>query len=110
MLKHKRENSVLVDEMIKRNYRMRPTFFASVLGIVLLLCPNVSLIASALPHETPAETRAKLGVEALRRGEELRRKWNLDSAEAAFREAASLEPASLEAALGLARIARARLA
>jgi tetratricopeptide (TPR) repeat protein len=47
--------------------------------------------------------------EALQRGENLRSKWILDGAEAAFREAAALEPASLEAALGLARVARAKI-
>lgn len=93
---------------MKGNQRMRYSLVSSVLCGVLLLC-DAALPTSALPRETPGETPAKLATEALRRGEEMRRKWNLDSAEAAFREAAALEPASLEAALGLARIARARL-
>jgi tetratricopeptide (TPR) repeat protein len=44
----------------------------------------------------------------VRRGEELRRKWDLGAAEAAFREALAIDPTSLGAELGLARIARAR--
>jgi Tfp pilus assembly protein PilF len=92
---------------IKGKQRMRSTRLSSALGVVLLLCGSASPMASA-PRKKPGERPAKLATEALRRGEELRRKWDLDSAEAAFREAAALEPASLEAALGLARIARAR--
>src|ERR1044071_3911919 len=49
-----------------------------------------------------------LASDAARRGEELRRKWNLDGAEAAFREALALDPANITAALGLSRIARAK--
>jgi tetratricopeptide (TPR) repeat protein len=90
------------------NQRMRYSLFSSVLCGVLLLCDG-ALSTTALPRETANETPVKLATEASRRGEELRRKWNLDSAEAAFRESAALEPASLEATLGLARIALARL-
>lgn len=61
-----------------------------------------------ITHARPDAAAAKLASEVLRRGEELRRKWQLDAAEAAFHEAAALEPANLEARLGLARIARAR--
>src|SRR4029079_10124963 len=49
-----------------------------------------------------------LANDAARRGEELRRKWNLDDAEAAFREALALDPTNITAALGLSRIARAK--
>jgi Tfp pilus assembly protein PilF len=76
---------------------------------VLLLITTITLQVGGL---RPAGARSGPGDsanEALRRGEELRRKWNIDGAEEAFREAAALEPASLEAAVGLARIARARL-
>jgi Tfp pilus assembly protein PilF len=93
---------------MKGNQKIRYSLFSSVLCGLLLLC-DVALSTSAYPRETAGETPAKLATEASRRGEDLRRKWNLDSAEAAFREGAALEPASLEAALGLARIARARL-
>jgi|GEM_PF-628763 len=83
--------------------------FSSALGVVLLLCGMAAPMASLPPDKNANERPVKLAAEALRRGEELRIKWKLDSAEAAFREATTLEPASLEAALGLARIARARL-
>ena len=52
--------------------------------------------------------RARLAADAVRRGEELRRHWDLDAAETAFREASARDPGSLGASLGLARIARAR--
>lgn len=60
----------------------------------------------ALAFEGPG---AKLAAEALRRGEELRRQWALEAAEAAFREAAAHESTSDEANIGLARIARTKL-
>jgi Tfp pilus assembly protein PilF len=94
---------------IRGKQRMRYTRFGSALGVVMLLCGSASPMADAPPDKEAAERPTKLAAEALRRGEELRRNWNLDSAEAAFREAATLEPASLDAALGLARIARARI-
>jgi len=52
---------------------------------------------------------AKLAAESLRRGDELRRRWALDDAEAAFHGAAAHESTSVEANLGLAGIARSRL-
>ena len=55
-----------------------------------------------------AETRRSLAVDAVKRGEELRRKWDLVAAEAAFREALAVDETNLGAELGLARIARAR--
>lgn len=108
ILNNKLELSSARGEIMKGNQRMRQALFNSVLCGVLLLC-GVALPTTARPRETAHETPAKLASEASRRGEELRRKWNLESAEAAFREGAALEPSSLEAALGLARIARARL-
>src|SRR5689334_20779196 len=57
----------------------------------------------------PSETPGKVAAEALRKGEELRRRWDLDGADREFREAASLNPSSLEAKIGQARIARVRI-
>src|SRR5438552_6864641 len=95
--------------MIDNCQQMGQHLFSALLGITLLLHAGALPITQARPYRARAESRAKLASEALRRGEELRRKWNLDGAEAAFNEAATLEPASLEAALGLARVARARI-
>lgn len=74
----------------------------------LLLALTALLQVGGLPI-VQARTDADSASEASRRGEALRRRWDIEGAEAAFREAAKLEPANLEAALGLARIARARL-
>lgn len=60
------------------------------------------------PSEPPGAGSIKIAREAAKRGEELRRKWNLESAEAAFKEAIAADPSNLEASLGLARIAQAR--
>ena len=60
------------------------------------------------PSADAARERARLASDAARRGEALRHKWNLDAAEAAFREALGLDPANFNARLGLVRIARAR--
>jgi tetratricopeptide (TPR) repeat protein len=57
--------------------------------------------------DAPRE-RARLAIDAARRGEALRRQWNLDGAEAAFREALGLDAMNLAARLGLSRVARAR--
>lgn len=67
-----------------------------------------AISAQSNPSEPPGAASVIRAREAARRGEELRRRWALDSAEAAFKEAAAADPASLEAALGLARIAQAR--
>jgi tetratricopeptide (TPR) repeat protein len=88
---------------------MKPSLISALLAITVLLHAGSLPMTHALPYRARGELRARLASEALRRGEELRRKWNLDGAEAAFNEAATLEPASLEAALGLARVARARI-
>ena len=73
----------------------------------LLLVITVLLQTGGLPI-VQARPGTDSASEALRRGEDLRRRWDIEGAEAAFRKAATLEPANLEAALGLARIARAR--
>ena len=94
--------------MIDRYPRMRQSLLIVLLGVV-----TVSSSAGGFPraHARPdgGESPSKLSSDALRRGEELRRKWNLDAADIAFREAENLEPTSLDAKLGLARIARAKL-
>lgn len=82
------------------------------LGVLLA---TATLLQLGLPITQARSTRSRddassgLASEALRRGEELRRKWNLDAAAAAFHQAATLEPASLAAKVGLARIARVRI-
>jgi len=82
------------------------------LVLALLILGGASRIVPAQtlapPHESPASSFGKTASEAARRGEELRRKWELDGAAAAFREALTLDPKNLEAALGLAKIARVR--
>jgi len=97
----------------------RQTFAPSLSGVfrnryALLLIALLFAIAARVaqaqsnPLEPPGAGSARIAREAAKRGEELRRRWALESAEAAFREAASVDPANLEAALGLARIAQAR--
>src|SRR6266498_5142514 len=90
--------------MVDRYPKIRRRMFTVLLGLMLLAPGDVLPIARARGDST-----AELANEALRRGEALRRKWDLDAADLAFREAAHLEPASLDAALGQARIARARI-
>ncbi len=79
----------------------------------VLLCVAVLLNDAALSmvraQPRGGEARTAIANELLRRAEDLRRKWDLDAAESAFREAARLEPSSLDAALGQARIARVKL-
>lgn len=92
--------------------RQRHKFSRRVLAATILLCAGASSVAHVRSYAASfgyLESRSKLLTDTLKRGEELRRKWNLEAADAAFREAADLEPANLEAALGLARVARARL-
>ena len=86
------------------NYRNRRRQYC-----ILLLATTIQLQAGTLSTTRAHHTRSDSTSDVLKRGEELRRKWHIDDAEAAFREAATLEPASLEAALGLARVARARI-
>jgi tetratricopeptide (TPR) repeat protein len=69
----------------------------------------LSQLAQTAIARVPIETPGKVAAEALRRGEELRRRWDLDGADREFREAASLNPSSLEAKIGQARIARVRI-
>lgn len=59
-------------------------------------------------YDVANDSSSALSNEAARRGEGLRRKWNLEGAEAAFREALAFDPNNVAAALGLARIARVR--
>lgn len=80
-----------------------------VFAATILLCAGASFLAHVPSFAASVESRSKLVSDTLKRGEELRRKWNLDAADAAFREAVALEPASLEAVLGLARVGKARL-
>jgi tetratricopeptide (TPR) repeat protein len=85
--------------------------FRCLLSAAILLS-SIGRATTSVAH-TPSNpsppSSSNLINETLKRGEELLRKWNLEAAAAAFREAAALEPANLEAAIGLARIARARL-
>src|SRR6185503_16949032 len=76
------------------------------LVLLVVLAGPSTLRTRALAFEGP---RAKLAADALRRGEELRRRWALNDAEAAFHEASAYESTSVEANLGLARIARTKL-
>jgi tetratricopeptide (TPR) repeat protein len=93
----------------KQNYGAgrAPHLFSLQLCLLLfVLCLLPSSAQSLAPgYEAAAETRASLTV---KRGEEFRRKGELDRAEAAFRQAAAVDPANVQAGLGLARIARAR--
>lgn len=84
----------------------------TLLGLLLAATTLLQLgspITQARPSGSGDDGSSSLASEALRRGEELRRKWNLDAAAAAFHQAAALEPSSLAAKLGLARIARVRI-
>ncbi len=60
------------------------------------------------PYEPTSDVSARLARETSSRAEELRRRWDLDGAQAAFRKAVSADPSSLDALLGLAKIARVR--
>ena len=88
------------------------TFNRIILIFALLLAGGAVRIVPAQtlapPYGSSNDSSAKTAREASLRGEELLRRWELDSAEAAFREAIQIAPANAEAALGLARIARAR--
>jgi tetratricopeptide (TPR) repeat protein len=82
------------------------------LAATILICAGTSCVVDITSHASSSESldsRSKLVSETLKRAEELRRRWNLEAANAAFREAADLEPANLDAVLGLARVARVRL-
>lgn len=62
----------------------------------------------SLRSETRGDNSTRLANDAARRGEELRRRWNLNGAEAAFREALAADPSNITAAIGLSRIARTK--
>jgi len=87
----------------------RVSLLNGIFGVALLSCVGAWPVTLADDTRRSGDSPANLATEAVRRGDELRRKWNLDAAEAAFREATALEPANLDAALGLTQIARARL-
>ncbi len=80
---------------------------AALLIFAFCLLPFTFPQALAPRNESSSE-RAVLAFNAARRGEALRLKWNLDAAEAAFREALTFDATNLNAKLGLSRIARAR--
>ncbi len=77
--------------------------------VLLAFCLLAQAQSLAPVSEPPGATSINSAREATRRGEELRRRWELSGAEAAFREAAAIDPTSLEATLGLARIFQAKL-
>jgi tetratricopeptide (TPR) repeat protein len=81
--------------------------------IAVALLAATSITAGAQSVATLGESTAAVAPlsarEAARRGEEFRRRWELDLAEAAFRQAAALDSASFDAVMGLARISQARL-
>lgn len=91
--------------MANRNQNPQRSLISVVVSVTILMgvCPPARA-GSGRDKSLADPARA-----ALQRGENLRSKWILDGAEAAFREAAALEPASLEASLGLARVARAKI-
>jgi tetratricopeptide (TPR) repeat protein len=98
-----------------RRYGLPPRFtrlVESLLIFAFCLLPFAFCLAAQpqalAPRDTVSRERARLASEAARRGAMLRQAWNLDAAEAAFREALKLDTANLEARLGLSRIARAR--
>ena len=93
--------------MVISTYNRRHLLIAILVCITALA--QTGTFPSALARANRGESAADPVRDALRRGEELRRKWVLDAAEAAFREAATFEPASLQAALGLARVACAKI-
>ena len=88
---------------------MRRSFFNALLVLVLLAHAGAMPVALARTNRLHGDSPERLASDALRRGEALRRAWNIEGAEAAFREAATLQPESLEAVLGLARVARAKI-
>jgi tetratricopeptide (TPR) repeat protein len=97
-------------ERLRRQRRGSYRIFAA----TILLCAAASSAGfpSYKAHAASrgsVDSQSRLITDALKRAEELRRRWNLEAANVSFREAADLEPANLAAALGLARVARARL-
>lgn len=100
--------SIKEQKAARRNIFGRLAALSLLIALIFLTNTSKSVQAQSNPLEPPGAGSASRAREAARRGEELRRRWALDSAEAAFREAAAADPANLEAALGLARIAQAR--
>ncbi len=92
---------------VKSRSRFTFLFFAFFFCLLPLL--PLSHAQSLSPRfASSRDNSTRLANDAARRGEELRRMWKLDGAEAAFREAIALDPANITAALGLSRIARAK--
>ncbi|HSE98504.1 MAG TPA: tetratricopeptide repeat protein [Blastocatellia bacterium] len=90
-----------------RNRQIR--MLAALLVLLCLFSPSVFYAQNPAPSLGPASSSSiESAREAARRGEALRRKWELAEAEMAFRQAAAADPANLEALVGLARIAQAR--
>jgi Tfp pilus assembly protein PilF len=94
-------------EFHTRVSKARLAFFLAVFGTLCAL--SVGPPRHTAAADGPSSARfSKSAAELTRLAEQMRRKWNLDGAEAVFRQAASIDPQSIEAAIGLARIARAR--
>jgi tetratricopeptide (TPR) repeat protein len=87
---------------VKTCLRFTLLFFA------FFLLPAADCFPLSPRFDTSRDNSARRANDAARRGEELRRKWNLDAAESAFREALDIDPASVAAAIGLSRVARAK--
>src|SRR4029453_6391765 len=93
---------------MKKN-RQRYWQWVCVAVLCVLVMQTAGTTAIAHAEFGPIEKSSNIVSDYIRRGEELRRKWDLEAAGEAFREAVRLEPKSLDAKLGLARIARVRL-
>jgi tetratricopeptide (TPR) repeat protein len=91
-----------------QNIRATMPRLALIMALIFAINTTRLVEAQSIPSEPPSAGSARVARNAARRGEEFRRKWNLESAEAAFREATTADPSNLEAALGLARIAQAK--
>jgi Tfp pilus assembly protein PilF len=92
-----------------KKHRQRYRQWLCVAILCVLVMQTAGTTATAHAEFGPIEKPSNIVSDYIRRGEELRRKWDLEAAGKAFREAVRLEPKSLDARLGLARIARVRL-
>jgi len=82
--------------MYKKMLCVRRGLHRCAIVATIALCTATSSVAQ-VSFYTALESPSKLAAEALKRGEELRRRWDLTGADAAFREASALDPASAEA-------------
>lgn len=98
---------MMFEGLQRKRHRRYLIFAATILLYAGTQC--VVAVSSYAASSGSPDSPSKMVTDTLRRAEELRRRWNLEGANAAFREAADLEPANLEAVVGLARVARARL-